>query len=56
MKLLAFGKAVLGMVAAVERVIGNHLIEGVASIPVGTVETAKREFPHQLLLENSRIR
>lgn len=34
-KVLAFGKAVLGMVAAVHRLLHDHIATGHASIPVG---------------------
>ena len=45
-KVVAFGKAVLGMVAAVEELLGEHVVEGVASVPVGAVERARRQLPH----------
>ena len=45
-KVVAFGKAVLGMVAAVEGLLGEHVVEGVASVPVGAVERARRQLPH----------
>ena len=32
---VAFGKAVLGMVRGVEEVLGSHIVEGVASVPYG---------------------
>ena len=35
----AFGKAVIGMVRAVEDVLGEHIVDGVASIPTGTQKT-----------------
>ncbi len=56
MKVVAFGKAVLGMVAGVESVIGDHIIEGVASVPIGTMSTATSNFPQYLPPESSRIR
>ena len=37
MKVVAFGKAVLGMVEALEGLLGPHLIGGVASVPMGSV-------------------
>ncbi len=55
-KVVAFGKAVLGMVTAVERLIGEHIVEGVASIPVGAMETAKVNFPQHLPLKTSKVR
>ncbi|XP_038668248.1 glycerate kinase [Scyliorhinus canicula] len=33
--LVGFGKAVLGMAAAMEAILGDHLLQGVISIPVG---------------------
>lgn len=55
-KVIAFGKAVLGMVTALEQILGDHITEGVASIPVGSLETAKKLFPHHMPQENSKIR
>ena len=37
MKVVAFGKAVLGMVGALESILGGHIVSGVASVPVGSV-------------------
>ena len=54
--MVAFGKAVLGMVAAVEGIIGEHIVGGVASVPVGTMETARTHFPHYLPPETSKVR
>ena len=56
MKVVGFGKAVLGMVAALERVLGSDITEGVASVPVGAVETARKFYPHHLPPPHSRIR
>ncbi|XP_028403959.1 glycerate kinase-like isoform X2 [Dendronephthya gigantea] len=36
---VAFGKAVFGMVQAVEKVLGSHIVQGVASVPIGTQNT-----------------
>lgn len=33
---VAFGKAVLGMVQSVENILGSHIVQGVASVPYGT--------------------
>lgn len=30
-----FGKAVMGMAAAVEQILGDHLVQGVISVPLG---------------------
>ena len=54
--MVAFGKAVLGMVAAVEGIIGEHIIGGVASVPVGAMETARAHFPHYLPPEASKVK
>lgn len=34
--LVGFGKAVLGMVEAVEGILGSHIVQGVVSVPCGT--------------------
>lgn len=53
---MAFGKAVLGMVAAAEGLLGNHVVEGVASVPVGAVDTARKFYPHHLPPQGSQVR
>lgn len=51
----AFGKAVLGMVKAVEDILGEHIVEGIASVPFGMREVMmKNDFGHLLPL-NSNI-
>lgn len=40
--IVAFGKAVAGMIRAAEDVLGGHVQGGIASIPMGTQETFKR--------------
>lgn len=55
-KVVAFGKAVLGMVAAVERILGNHITEGVVSVPIGAVKAARRFYPHHIPRVNKMIR
>lgn len=55
-KVVAFGKAVLGMVSAVESILGEHVIEGVASVPVGAVETAQKCYPHHIPAPPSKTR
>ena len=47
-KVVAFGKAVLGMVEAVETLLGDHIVGGVASVPVGGVSEYRES--------NSKIR
>ncbi|XP_075688019.1 glycerate kinase [Rhinoderma darwinii] len=55
--LVGFGKAVLGMAAAVEQIVGNHLVEGVISIPQGMEESLKQAGKREMLLNTeSRIR
>lgn len=55
--LVGFGKAVLGMAAAVEKIVGKHLLRGVISIPRGMEETLKQAGKREMLLSpNSRIR
>ncbi|CAF0752098.1 unnamed protein product [Adineta steineri] len=38
----AFGKAALGMCRAVNELCHEHIIKGIASVPVGAIEQAKR--------------
>ncbi|XP_068449644.1 glycerate kinase isoform X2 [Clinocottus analis] len=55
--LVGFGKAVLGMAAEAERIMGDHLVKGIISVPHGIQQTLKQhEKNHLLLKENSRIR
>lgn len=37
--LVGFGKAVLGMAAEAERIVGDHLVQGIVSVPHGIQET-----------------
>ncbi len=54
--IVGFGKAVSGMAAALEQVLGDHLQEGVISVPLGSQECFRRDGKNELLLpENSRI-
>ncbi|CAI9592693.1 unnamed protein product [Staurois parvus] len=48
--LVGFGKAVLGMAAAAERIVGRHLVRGVISIPLGMAESLKRAGKSDMLL------
>lgn len=40
--LVGFGKAVLGMAAEAERIVGDHLVKGVISVPHGIQETLRK--------------
>ena len=55
-RVVGFGKAVLGMAAAVEQLLGNHISTGLVSVPKGILETARTAFPHYLLQNGSKIR
>lgn len=55
-KVVAFGKAVLGMVTALEDILGQHITGGVASVPVGAVDAARRFYPHHVPKPGSKIR
>ena len=39
--IVAFGKAVAGMVRATEDVIGDHVVDGIASVPTGIVQSLR---------------
>ncbi|XP_030585597.1 glycerate kinase [Archocentrus centrarchus] len=55
--LVGFGKAVLGMAAEAERIMGDHLVKGVISVPHGIQQTLQQHGKgHLLLKENSRIK
>ena len=54
--MVGFGKAVLGMAAAVEQLLGNHISTGLVSVPKGILKTARAAFPHYLLQSGSKIR
>lgn len=40
--LVGFGKAVLGMAAEAERIVGDHLVDGVISVPRGIQRTLRQ--------------
>ncbi|MFH4974413.1 hypothetical protein AB6A40_001122 [Gnathostoma spinigerum] len=42
--LAAFGKAALGMVQGAESVLHDHLVEGIASVPRGTIKKIPHDF------------
>ena len=54
--MVGFGKAVLGMAAAVEKLLGEHITTGMISVPKGILETAAEKFPQHLLSDRSKIR
>ncbi|XP_004676148.1 PREDICTED: glycerate kinase [Condylura cristata] len=54
--LVGFGKAVLGMAAAAEELLGHHLVQGVISVPRGIRATLERAGKQEMLLKpHSRI-
>ncbi|KAM9271981.1 glycerate kinase [Cariama cristata] len=55
--LVGFGKAVLGMAAAVEDILGDHLVHGIINVPLGIQESLQRaEMQEMLLKPHSKIR
>lgn len=55
--LVGFGKAVLGMAAEAERLLGDHLVRGVISVPNGIQLTLQEHGKsHLLLKDDSRIK
>lgn len=40
--LVGFGKAVLGMAAAAEEILGDHLTRGIINVPLGIQESLQR--------------
>lgn len=40
--LVGFGKAVLGMAAAAEEILGDHLIRGIINVPIGIQESLRQ--------------
>ncbi|XP_070699337.1 glycerate kinase [Pempheris klunzingeri] len=55
--LVGFGKAVLGMAAEAERIVGDHLVKGIISVPHGIQQTLQQHGKvHLLLKENSCIK
>ncbi|XP_066101926.1 glycerate kinase [Saccopteryx bilineata] len=54
--LVGFGKAVLGMAAAAEELLGQHLVQGVISIPKGIRAAVERTGKQEMLLKpHSRV-
>ncbi|XP_041673460.1 glycerate kinase isoform X2 [Cheilinus undulatus] len=55
--LVGFGKAVLGMAAEAERLLGDHLVRGIISVPHGIQKTLQEHGKRNLLLkDNTRIK
>jgi len=40
--IIAFGKAVIGMVRAADDILGDHIVDGIASVPWSIQDTMKR--------------
>ncbi|KAF5904282.1 glycerate kinase isoform X1, partial [Clarias magur] len=49
--LVGFGKAVLGMAAEAERIVGDHLVHGIVSVPHGIQETLRHHRKLNMLLD-----
>ncbi|NWH81953.1 GLCTK kinase, partial [Piaya cayana] len=49
--LVGFGKAVLGMAAAAEEILGDHLVRGIINVPLGIQESLQRAGMQEMLLK-----
>ncbi|NXI29960.1 GLCTK kinase, partial [Sterrhoptilus dennistouni] len=49
--LVGFGKAVLGMAAAAEEILGDHLTRGIINVPLGIQESLQRAGMEEMLLK-----
>ncbi|KAL8212350.1 UNVERIFIED_CONTAM: hypothetical protein K2H54_044153 [Gekko kuhli] len=49
--LVGFGKAVLGMAAVAESILGDHLVRGITSVPQGIQETLQLKGMREMLLK-----
>ncbi|NXT68125.1 GLCTK kinase, partial [Chaetops frenatus] len=49
--LVGFGKAVLGMAAAAEEILGDHLTRGIINVPLGIQESLQRAGMQEMLLK-----
>ncbi|NWW16655.1 GLCTK kinase, partial [Falcunculus frontatus] len=49
--LVGFGKAVLGMAAAAEEILGDHLTRGIINVPLGIQESLQQAGMQEMLLK-----
>ncbi|XP_009567689.2 glycerate kinase isoform X2 [Cuculus canorus] len=49
--LVGFGKAVLGMAAAAEEILGDHLVRGIINVPLGIRKSVQRAGMQEMLLK-----
>ncbi|NXR24636.1 GLCTK kinase, partial [Cinclus mexicanus] len=49
--LVGFGKAVLGMAAAAEEILGDHLTRGIISVPLGIQQSLQQAGMQEMLLK-----
>ncbi|NXP10202.1 GLCTK kinase, partial [Thinocorus orbignyianus] len=49
--LVGFGKAVLGMAAAAEEILGDHLVRGIINVPLGIQDSLQRAGMQEMLLK-----
>ncbi|XP_068014017.1 glycerate kinase [Melanerpes formicivorus] len=49
--LVGFGKAVLGMAAAAEEILGDHLLQGIINVPLGIQESLQQAGMQEMLLK-----
>ncbi|NXI49513.1 GLCTK kinase, partial [Chloroceryle aenea] len=49
--LVGFGKAVLGMAAAAEEILGDYLVHGIINVPLGIQESLQRAGMQEMLLK-----
>ncbi|NWU76389.1 GLCTK kinase, partial [Onychorhynchus coronatus] len=49
--LVGFGKAVLGMAAVAEEILGDHLVRGIINVPLGIQESLQQAGMQEMLLK-----
>ncbi|NXG03553.1 GLCTK kinase, partial [Sakesphorus luctuosus] len=49
--LVGFGKAVLGMAAAAEEILGDHLVHGIITVPLGIQDSLQQAGMQEMLLK-----